>query len=306
MRNKLLNEPVTGMNCFRPALPFLVFAVICLLLPGLAIAAGGWKWKFDLASPVEKQPFLMPVAVYLEPAADRFYVVEAGSNSLHSFKINGEYLNTFSPGGDSLLQPFDMVRDSESGHLWVVEKGRNSLTKINMKEKKLTPNVLTYRGVTIYPDRLALLKNKLYVLDKSTGAIITYGFDLKAGEVFESAGNGFVDFVVKDSQVWGLDASQKKVTKFALTGESRGEISLGDEVAFPIAIEVGPSGFIYVLDRHEGSVAVFDNSGNFKYRFLEKGHNKTSLYYPEDLLFDSVGRLCVVDTGNGRVGVFSR
>ena len=62
----------------------------------------------------------------------------------------------------------------------------------------------------------------------------------------------------------------------------------------------------YIIDKHEGAVVVFDASGKFKYRFLEKGHNNNNLYYPEDIIFDPLGRLCVVDTGNGRVAVFSR
>jgi DNA-binding beta-propeller fold protein YncE len=285
-------------------LPIFFALFVGLLLPGLAGAAGGWQWQFNLVSPDLKKPFLMPTSLYIETESKRFYVVDSGNNSLHSFRFDGEYLNSFNPD-NALQQPFAMGRDSKNGQLWVVEKGRNSLTRIDLKAKALTPEFLKYRGATVYPDRLSLVNDKLYVLDKPTGIIIEYGFDLQPSGIFEG-GNGFIDFVVKESEVWALDGRLKKVFRFDLAGKLKSEISLGDKVSFPVALEVGPSGFLYVIDKHEGTVVVFDTAGNFKYLFLEKGHGDNKLYYPEDILFDPLGRLCVVDTGNGRVGVFSR
>jgi sugar lactone lactonase YvrE len=199
-----------------------------------------------------------------------------------------------------------MVRIAQSEQLWVVEKGRNSLTKIDLKLKTLSPEILKYAGKTVYPDRLALSANKFYVLDKLTGNVIAYDFDLRPTTVFSGAGNGFIDFVVNNSELWALDGRSKKITRFDLAGKLVGEVSLGDNVTFPVAIEIGPSGFLYILDKHAGRIVVFAKSGELKYSFLEKGHGAGGLYFPEDIIFDPLGRLCVVDTGNGRVGVFSR
>lgn len=290
----------------EPILFFLLFLTICLLLPGRVLAAGEWAWQFNLASPAEKEPFVMPIALYVETESKRFYVVDAGGSSLHSFQFDGVYLNSFSPGADALQQPFAMLRVAKSGQLWVVEKGRNSLTKVDLKEKKMTPVTLAYDGLTVYPDRFSLVDDKVYVLDKSTGNIIAFDLDLHPSGVYRSSGNGFIDFVVKNSELWALDAKLKKVFQFDLAGKLKSEISLKDKVSFPVAVEVGPSGFVYIIDKHEGSIVVFDAAGDFKYSFLKKGHGNNNLYYPEDIVFDPLGRLCVVDTGNGRVGVFSR
>lgn len=285
--------------------PVLFTLFVGLLLPGLASGAGGWEWQFNLVSPEVKSPFLMPTSLYIETASERFYVVDSGNHSLHSFQFDGQYLNTFNPG-DALEQPFAMARVRKSGQLWVVEKGRNSLTRVDLKAKELTPESLEYKGATVYPDRLSLVNDKLYILDKLTGNVIEYGFDLKATRVFEGSGVGFIDFAIKGSELWALDGRLKKVSRFDLAGKLKGEIALGDKVTFPVAVEVGPSGFIYIIDKHVGSVVVFDDTGSFKYSFLEQGHGNNKLYYPEDIVFDPLGRLCVVDTGNGRVGVFSR
>ncbi|MFO7606753.1 MAG: hypothetical protein R6W72_10675 [Desulfurivibrionaceae bacterium] len=289
-------------SSFLAVLSVLVFSI------GAAWAAGGWTWQFDLASSDKNTPFQMITSLYISAENERFYVVEAGGNSLHSYQFDGEYLNSFSPEG-ALSQPFDMARQGTSGELWVIEKGRNSLTRIDLQAQKVVPQELRAEGRLVYPERLILGEDRVYVLDKLSGNIISYDHDLKVLHVFESpaTGGGFVDFVVKDNEIRALDARMARVHTFNADGGSGREISLaGYDFSFPVALEVGPSGFIYILDKHQGSVAVFDGAGEFKYNFFEKGHDKNSLYLPEDIVFDPLGRLCVVDAGNGRVGVFSR
>ncbi|MDT8334617.1 MAG: hypothetical protein RQ753_02875 [Desulfurivibrionaceae bacterium] len=287
-----------------------ILVVLCLsvLSIGSASGAGGWTWRFNLAAAEKNTPFQMITSLYISAENERFYVVESGGNSLHSFQFDGQYLNTFSPEG-ALRQPFEMARQGTSGELWVVEKGRNSLTRINLQSQAIVPEKLRYRGGLVYPDRLKLIGDRFFVLDKLSGNIISYDQDLKALDVLESpaTGGGFIDFIVRNNEIWALDARMGRVHRFNLGGGPGREISLaGYAFSFPVALEVGPSGFIYILDKHQGSIAVFDSAGAFKYNFFKKGHDKNSLYLPEDIVFDPLGRLCVVDAGNGRVGVFSR
>jgi DNA-binding beta-propeller fold protein YncE len=303
--NKKNYDPVVMEKAPLMVVSFLVLLLASFAYIGSSEAVGGWQWRFNLVSPEVKEPFLMPTALYIVPELGRFYVVESGHNSLHSFQFDGKFLNTFNPA-DALQQPFDMVRTAQGDQLWVVEKGRNSLTKIDLKLQSLTPEILKYDGKTVYPDRITLFDNKIYVLDKLTGNIISYGDDLHPGTGFVGGGKGFIDFTVNNSKLWALDGRSRKISKFDLKGRLESEVFLDADLSFPVAIEIGPSGFVYILDKHEGSVVVFDKSGEMKYRFFEKGHNTNELYFPEDIVFDPLGRLCVVDTGNGRVGVFSR
>jgi DNA-binding beta-propeller fold protein YncE len=287
---------------------FLAVLYVSVFFIGSANAAGGWNWQFNLASSDKNTPFKMITSLYISAENERFYVVEAGGNSLHAYQFDGQYLNTFSPEG-ALQQPFDMARQGASGELWVIEKGRNSLTRIDLQAQKIVPEKLRYKGRLIYPERFMLIEDRIYVLDKLSGNIISYDHDLNAVKVYESpaTGGGFSDFVAKDNAIWALDARMGRVHKFSLNAGSGREITLaGYDFSFPVALEVGPSGFIYILDKHQGSVAVFDGAGAFKYNFFKKGHDKNSLYLPEDIVFDPLGRLCVVDSGNGRVGIFSR
>ena len=75
---------------------------------------------------------------------------------------------------------------------------------------------------------------------------------------------------------------------------------------FPVSLAVGPSGYLYVLDRHQNSVLVYDESGVFRYSFLSSGQSVSNVYFARQVRFDPWDRLCVVDEGNGRVEVFNR
>ena len=310
----ILNETIQKKHGIMQKNKFLVTGVLGLAAILLLVASGDvqagspWKWTFSLKSGIVGKPMVMASAVYVDKTRERYYVADPGTSSLHSFDKSGKYLNSFNPG-NQLLAPYDLIRDDE-GIIWVVEKGSNSFTKIDLDNKKIDKNILKKKnGAIIFPDRIHPADNDgFYILDKSSGDVILFNSDLKATTVFtcRDCARGFVDFVVKEGKIYALESGEKAVYRFANDGAFLGKIELNGELSFPFSLEVGPAGLFYILDRHRGDIAVFDNSGAFKYRFLSKGQNRKKLYYPEDLLFDPWGRLCVVDAGNGRVEVFSR
>ena len=269
---------------------------------------GPWKWQLSLNIKKEQQgnQMLFPTGLYIDKERERYYVVDAGNNGLHSFDLQGNHLNTLKPG-DQLKQPYGMVRDAQDV-LWVVEKGRNTLTEIDLKEKKIVAHSLKSGEREVYPDRLELAEGLFYVLDKISGGIVKFDNNLLALQEIEcpDGGGGFVDFALDSGSMWALDTVGKAIYRFDSVGKLQNTINIAGSVAFPYALDIGPGGQIYVLDRHEGAVVVFDNAGIYKYRFLTKGQSRGRLYYPEDIQFDFWGRLCVVDGGNGRVEIFGR
>lgn len=286
-----------------------ILAILVLTWANLSMAAEGpWKWQLSLNIKKEKQgnQVLFPTGLYIDKERERYYVVDAGNNGLHSFDLHGTHLNTLKPG-DQLKQPYAMVRDTQDV-LWVVEKGRNSLTEIDLKEKKIVTHNLKSGDREIYPDRIVYLEGFFYILDKISGGIVKFNKDLVAVQEIHSpeGRGGFVDFALSDRSIWALETVGKVIYKFTSGGEVQKKIFIGEEVSFPYALEIGPGGQIYVLDRHDGSVVVFDDAGAYKYRFLTKGQSRARIYYPEDIQFDFLGRLCVVDSGNGRVEIFGR
>lgn len=265
-----------------------------------------WKWLFSLRADESGSTMINPLAVYADDLRDRYYVADTGNNRLVSFDKSGKYINSFS-AADQLKIPFDMVRDNH-GIIWLVEKERNSLTKIDIKNKDISPNELLIDGKKVYPDKVSILDGQFYVLDKSTGTINVFDKSLSYQKQYEctECDTGFTDFVIKNNVIYALEQKSQTVYKYKIDGQLLNTIALTDDHQFPFAIEIDNVGNIYILDKHDGSISVYDQRGKLSYKFLSNGHVRGKLYHPEDLLFDPWGRLCVVDTGNGRVEVFSR
>ncbi|HEB69573.1 MAG TPA: hypothetical protein ENI88_08130 [Desulfobulbus sp.] len=268
--------------------------------------ASGWAWQRVLKQDRFQDAMQMPTAVFVDAEKGQYDVVDSGRNRLLSFNRQGELLHIFN-AGKALKTPFDMVK-TDAGGIWVVEKGRNSLSSIDLKARKVTPATLYFRGALVYPDRIESASTLLYVLDKATGSIISYSTDLVAKTRFSCSGcrGGFVDFKIHGTKIWALDQQEQTVYRFRLDGTREAVIPLGDRVNFPVSLDIGPSGYIYILDRHARDVAVYDKNGVFKYRFLGKGMSRGQLYYPVEIRFDPWGGLCVVDEGNARVDIFTR
>jgi DNA-binding beta-propeller fold protein YncE len=291
-----------------PYVGIFFLAIVLLLLPAASVLASSpWQWQMSLSSNTPGDAMYMPAAVSFDPASQRYYVVDSGKNRLVSFNRKGELLKAFS-ADNRLLAPFDMVR-LDNGQLWVVEKGRNSLTLIDIGAKKVTPNTLRDGGHLVFPDRIALSGGKLYVLNRADGTVLRLNDDLTVAQRFGCADcpGVVVDFAVDNGSVWTLENTSKNIHHYGADGSLSETIPLGDRVNFPVSLGLGPSdSLIYVLDRHQDQVVVFGRDGRFQYSFFGLGQGQEQLYFPRQLRFDPWGQLCVVDEGNGRVEVFRR
>jgi DNA-binding beta-propeller fold protein YncE len=287
----------------------LILGMVIALMPVAASAASApspWQWQMSLSIEKTGDSMYMPSAIGFDPESERYYVVDTGRNRLVSFDRDGKMLRAFT-ANDRLKAPFDMVR-LDNGQLWVVEKGRNSLTLIDIAARKVQPNTIKDRGRLVFPDRIAVAGGKIHVLDRASGMVLRLGSDLSVEQRFgcSDCKAGLADFVLHEGSVLALDSLDKKIFRFNADGSIAEEIDLGAEADFPVSLTVGPSGFIYVLDRHRNSVLAYSENGSFRYSFLSSGQAPGQVYFARQLRFDPWGRLCVVDEGNGRVEVFSR
>ena len=289
-----------------PGLTIALLGMGLILLPGMAAAQSSWQWETSLKVETVGDSMYMPSAVAFDVDSERYYVVDTGRNRLVSFDRDGKLIRAFT-ANEQLRAPFDMVR-LDNGVLWVVEKGRSSLTMIDVAARKIELNNLMDGDRQVFPDRIAFADGKLHILDRASGEVLRLGPDLKVEQRFgcENCSAGLADFVIYDGKVLGLEPRDKKIFRFASDGTVIEEVSLAGELDFPVSLDIGPSGFIYVLDRHKDSVLVYSGQGQFSYSFLGTGYSPGKVYFARQLRFDPWGRLCIVDEGNGRVEVFSR
>ena len=282
----------------------LFFVMFVWLGNSAAFAASPWLWDFALQKVEPRGQINLPTAIFIDKDAARYYVVDGGNNRLVSYDLKGKFLSAFT-ANNSLEKPFDLVR--EPGKLWVVEKGKNSLTEIDLKGQIITPHKISNKGREVFPDRLASYNGALFLLDKASGSILALDKNLQPKNHFscDDCKGGFVDFKIKNNKLWALEQEGKSVYKFSLDGTRESRIALEPSaVDFPRSLAVADNDSLYVLDRHRGTVVVFDSNGQFKYNFFEAGESRGKLYYPIEIQLDPWGKLCVVEEGNGRVQVF--
>ncbi len=289
-----------------PYLIRLLLVVAFALLPATAPAQSPWNWQMSLKVDKIGDSMYMPSAVAFDKESGRYYVVDTGRNRLVSFDREGKVIRAFT-ANEQLKAPFDMVR-LDNGELWVVEKGRNSLTLIDIAAKEVKPHTLMDGERLVFPDRIATSGGKLYVLDRASGQVLRLGADLSIEQHFgcPDCAAGLFDFVVVGDSVLAIEPRDKRIYRFNADGSVANEINLGKEVDFPVSLAVGSYGFFFVLDRHQNSVLVYNDSGQFLYRFLGTGQSAGKVYFARQLRFDPWGQLCVVDEGNGRVEIYSQ
>ena len=295
-----MRRPASGLASVH-----LIAWVFILLGMGAAdqVLASAWTVQLTLMRDTIEDAMIMPSALFIDQEREQYYVVDSGKNRLLSFNRQGALLNVFNAGG-ALKTPFDMVR-TEDGMIWVVEKGRNSLTSIDLQGKKTTPHTLRSRAGAVYPHRLETDGEQLFVQDSASGDIIVYDSGLREQQRFvcTECSQGFFDFKVAAGKIWALDWLGKSVYVLAMSGTVEKTIRLGDEVTYPVSLALGPGGYLFVLDRHSRQVVVFDPDGAFKYRLLQQGIATGQWYYPVEILFDPWDGMCIVDEGNARVEV---
>jgi sugar lactone lactonase YvrE len=295
------------MRIVIPHMGKLLLAMTLALVPATApTQEAPWQWHMSLRVDSVGDAMYMPSAIAFDKQSERYYVADTGRNRLVSFGRDGKVINAFT-AENRLKAPFDMVR-LDTGQLWVVEKGRNSVTRIDIAAKEVKPFHLRDDGRQVFPDRIAFAGGKLHVLDRSSGQVLRLNADMTIEQRFGCTDcvGGLADFVIADDSVIGLDSRDKKVYRFRADGSIADTIPLGDEIAFPVSLAVGPSGFIYVLDRPQNKIFAYTGEGMLKYSFLSSGQGPQQVYFARELRFDPWGQLCVVDEGNGRVEIFSR
>lgn len=273
---------------------------------GSATATESWQWQITLKGDPAGVPINMPSALYVDEKMERYYMVDSGRNRLVSFDKKGKMLSAFT-ANDQLRSPYDMTRDAE-GQIFVVEKGRNTVTGIDLAQKKVVPHTITDKGRTVYVDRLETAAGDFYILDKASGNVLVADdtFRVKRRLTCGGCDAGFVDFKVSGGKVWALAPVENAVYRFRVDGTLEARVDLQESAGFLRAVAVDNRGRIFVLDRHAGEILVFEANGRFLYRFLTAGQARGQLYFPVDLQFDPWGRLCVVEEGNSRAQIFSR
>jgi len=285
----------------------ILLTLTLLLLAGersAQAAADEWKLLFSLQTEKGGAPLSHPVGLYVDGQAERYYVADSGHDRLVSFDKSGRFLHAFN-AGKSLQKPIAMIKRGD-GRLLVLEKGEAVLTEIDLKTREVVPHRLLDQGREVYPQRLKAGEQTLYLLDKASGGILLLdqGLKVKGRLSCPECQAGYADFAIKGGAVYALPLLGAEIHVFDVQGALTHTIPLSPAPEFPVSLALGPDGGFLVLERHANTVVHYHGDGRLLGRYLGPGHKEGSLSYPAEIQVDPWGRVCIVDEGNGRVGVF--
>ncbi len=151
---------------------------------------------------------------------------------------------------------------------------------------------------------------RVFVSDVSRQAVYVFDTEKGALAIWESAGDE-LKFVLpiglalaKNGDLLVADASLKIVVRLNQMGQPSGHIGLG-HLKHPAGITVNPAdGLIYVADRGENKIKVFNDAGELLFTIGEFGEKPGLLNGPTYLTWHD-GHLYVTDTLNSRIQIFS-
>ncbi|MEE9613338.1 MAG: NHL repeat-containing protein [Thermodesulfobacteriota bacterium] len=293
-----------------------IICVAGMLLTGLAFALPAHSAGAKLLAVITGDEFTgmldQPGAVFFDEEKERLYVADTGNGRLVSFDSKLEYLSELSD--DAIKLPSAVVKTG-GGIFILVDAERAELTLIDVKNELVEPFPL--KGVPagaerFVPGGLAVdTEDRLYVIDRLNRRILVVADDGSFIREITVEGEGFMGFndvrVGADGFVYAVDSIAAMVYVFG--GEGVLITSFGGRggeggLRFPVSLAVDGNGLIYVLDRHAGSIVVFDMGGRVVETLSWLGVKPGELDHPTHIFVDVRGRLFTAD--GSRVQVFQK
>jgi tripartite motif-containing protein 71 len=291
--------------------------------------------------------FSAPMGVAVNTATGNVYVVDTGNNRIEELNASGAFVAVMGwgvsngnteyetctsscragiggSGAGQFKEPAGIAVDA-SGDVWVSDTGNNRVQELSASGEFIQAFGSYGHGEGQFkgPEGIALSGGEIYVAD----------LENKRVEEFSPAGQFLMQFGVAGTGVgqfqapWGIAAApvtgdlyvvddyESRVLQFSPAGKFLAEFgtwgTAKDKFEAPTGIAVNASGTIYVADKHNNRVAVWQPPGaggalmNFLRDFGSEGWHEGQFYYPKADAIDGNGNVWVTDSGNDRIEEFS-
>ena len=254
--------------------------IILFLIINISFAYGIER-VISLSYAPDGTPLINPHSVIFKK--NKFYVADSGNGRLISYDLRGNPLVALNPK-EKLKRPIDLAFRKED-ELWVIDKELGGLYKVDFSKKEVRECILNYKGLRLRPEIFQIYENKMYILDRETGAIAVANFEednLVVEKILKPKDEdfkGFVDFRINKKGLWGLSRLNKKI--YHLKPDGEWEIySLKGKVILPKSLEVKDN-HLFILDRYLAKVIIFKLPSLTKIEeFGEKGWTVGKFYRP--------------------------
>lgn len=303
---KSLVKGHTMKHSINQGLSLIVFAMVTPLIFVATIQASQPVWSSQIVFP-ESQQIIAPLWTTVDSERQRYYVVDTQQGQIVSFDSTGQQLSAFNANA-MLKKPVAMCF-ARLGKMWVVERATNELLYIDLDTKQVrqfTPK--DRQGKPLFIDHIATdSQGQLYLADRHSGKIFALDDNLKIVTTFTATDNGhLIDFKITPSGLWALDGGNHSVFQFSLNGDLKRKVVLNTQLDRPVSLALNNKNQIFILDRPQAKIVIFNSKGDLIYTFGQKGYRRGQLNYPNQILFDWQQRLCVVNQGNDRIEIFTQ
>ena len=304
---------VVGIN--GETIPGSPFKVCCEVSRDYALI--GESLQITGTKGSEKEELLDPTATALNKAETKLFISDTDNNriqvrsypdmkTLTCFGSEGSQPGQFShPYGLCIARGRLYVADCKNNRIQVLKEDGSPLQIIGQHGTRL--------GQLIHPYDVKVDESgRVYVSDSANFRIQIFSEQGKAIKVFGSKGTKGGQFCcplglhLTSTEVIVTDFKNHNVQIFTKEGQflRRIESTKDQPINNPAGVAMDKSGNIFLCNRGNNSVQIFDSEMRFISKFGKKGTHPGSLKYPTSVIVDSKGSVIVCDSLNHRIQIF--
>ena len=248
---------------------------------------------------------------------EEIIIIENGADCISVYSQTGEKLRSFGSkrsGHGQFSYPRGVAVDDDDNIL-VTDTTNNCIQKFTTDRKFITavgihgrqPLQFNYpTGIAIHP-----VSKRVYVSESFNYRIQILNPDLTPHSIFGSKGSDIGEFRLPRGLAFdsaqnvyvGEDHSDTRIQIFTSNGKHLRW--LGDtKLNRPFDVSIDSNDTVYVCDKDNNQICVFDVHGTLLHSFGTKGKLPGQFNRPCGLTVDKNGLIYVTDLGNGRVQIF--
>lgn len=263
--------------------------------------------------PVEGKPLAFSLA------SEGVYVADKESLVIHRYDFNGKLSYSFGSRGEGrgLFKSISGLAATKDGRVCIGD-GKKGVVNIFQAEAGIPLEALpksasriSVKALASYPVAIARMvwngKDTIYGVDTENKSIVRIQNGAVAGEIKVKDISPAAVAVDKSGALWVLDKSNLRVVKLDESGAILTSIgskgSKKGQLDDPTDIAIASNGDIYIADRGNNWVQVFNSDGGFV-KAITKSVTAI-LDEPAAVALDSQDKLYVLDTGRSVIAVFS-
>lgn len=216
------------------------------------------------------------------------FVADAARYCIQVFTSSGAFVRSWTTREHSYSGLYDTspsaIAVDAAGHIWAWARNIN-FHYPELQEYDSLGNLLSYSTAWLGCDWH----------DSPHVGIVPSTFPMavdSSGCVYQAYGGAVTKFYKRWADEYDVSAS------WIMSRVDDGTVGIGTGMA------LGPSGNVYVTDKDNNRVQIFDSGGQFLTSWRSSGSDKGQLRSPSGITVDSQGNLYVSDTGNRRVQEF--